>query len=1559
MRSGSTPTGSPHNSCHSINEMSIVYKELINSTIQKLSASMKKVKRPHVLVNINGHQISALYDTGADMCCMSDTLFRKVFPVGKRPKKLNVISTVTSASGNKIACEGVYPIPFEIKNKKFVYDIHVLSNLSGDLIMGINFFHDVGLAYDPGNQEIYWTDKTGSNWTTANLQCPAKLTLEPTSNKMVTLNVITRKGYRIAQACDAVAVISSGTYVIQGGPALVRINKLGQATMEIFNCTNHEMTIEKDSLVGIVENLREEDEVGELNVNEMTVNIQKQQLPPAKILTQEKRKYIAEHATLNVPEQFKKKYLDLLMKHHEVISDNKYDLGKCSTAMHDIEMKSENPIYVKQFKIQDDQQEAVKRHVEELLKLGVVRPSNSKFNSPMFVVAKKDGGVRIVQDFRAINQQTMVDKYSMRDVQECIDEIGRAGSSIFSTIDLTSGFWQMMLSPECRKYTAFTIPGVGQFEWNASPMGLLGAPGSFQRLMEIVIHNLSNILAYIDDLLVHTKDHGKHLEILDELFTRLRKHGLKINLPKSFFGATEVSYLGFKLTPDGIKPGSDKLKAVAAAAPPNDITEVRAFLGLCNFFRGHVRNFAQLAAPLNLLTTNTCEWKGGPLPADADKAFKELKSVLVSEPVVHYPNPNLPYALITEAWSADATSPGGYSAILAQILPGEELEVISYASRKLKCHEKNYEPFLLEIAASSWGMDHFDVYLKGKHFVLYTDNKPVTILKPVHVKTLHRLEETLREFDFEIIYRKGDEMPSDLQSRKFINLIQIDNRQMEKDQDREEWIKQLKTWRLNGSECTHPTAKLLTKDYLSKMFFIEDDILWVRIQTKGEPTRVCVVLPKTRVQEILKEEHGALFNGHEGVAKTRFNLTKKYWWPCMDRDIAEFLKNCGNCQKAKESRKTPPNLLTPSSGCDKTYQRVHLDMIAAPVASGNNNRYILSFTDAFSKYTELIAISDRTPETVAKEIFSKWICRYGVPTEIIVNREMDFCNELTSELFKVMKMTPDTDANFPAFYFQEATANRTINKYLRQIFELTTVDWEIYLAPLMFSYNTSFNRKFQTSPHFVIFGQQARQPAFNHGNWEKKCLGESSAAEKYQTLQTTRQVAWQSVAQQQQMNFKIYEYQSAAHEFKPEQWVLMKNNRNKFEGPFQIVKIKPHNTVEIKTDTKTNILVHVKNLKPFHGNHSTNFASNFQKQGGDANYFDDPEEEEENFERSDMKDRKDRQPPREQYQDDEDKPEPGHSDQDTDSEDEDCRITFPSKREMERRYFIPNRSQDQKTETDTEIEIKEEGEEALPDEEPVRREPSRGGEPQGDQWITSKLRKNVGKRIRVLEQQQIESQTQAKNLINIDLVRLNLLSQINPFITECRNLIKRLPKGLIKRTYPNWNNNQVINYWWSGDINMGPDVPNFISLSDHPYLPTTIFGNQIPVNDPQPLNNQPVDIDENLFEDEDGIPTPPGSPQPSTSTRPTGTERRSRSRSRGPSPGKTLGYDPANVRPELRAARFQEARRMQDLNTDEQVFFQKTFYGNVNPDRPVLQEQGRPSRSNPEGLRTFLKPKKK
>jgi hypothetical protein len=179
-------------------------------------------------------------------------------------------------------------------------------------------------------------------------------------------------------------------------------------------------------------------------------------------------------------------------------------------------------------------------------------------------VQKKDSTHRVVQDFCSLNANTYVDKYSMKDVQdvqECISEIGCARSTIFTTLDLTSGFWQMALDPKSRPYTAFTVTGMGQFEWKVVSMGLASAPSVFQRLVELVVMGIGNVVVYIDDLIIHSKTHDEHLALLDAVFTRLASHNLRANLKKCVFGSSEMSYLGFRLTKEGIYPGTDKLKA--------------------------------------------------------------------------------------------------------------------------------------------------------------------------------------------------------------------------------------------------------------------------------------------------------------------------------------------------------------------------------------------------------------------------------------------------------------------------------------------------------------------------------------------------------------------------------------------------------------------------------------------------------------------------------------------------------------------------------------------------------------------------------------------------------------------------------------------------------------------------------------------------------------------------------------------------------------------------------------------------------------------------------------
>jgi len=288
---------------------------------------------------------------------------------------------------------------------------------------------------------------------------------------------------------------------------------------------------------------------------------------------------------------------------------------------------------------------------------------------------------------------------------------------------------------------------------------LLGCPASFQRLMELVMKDIPNVLVYIDDILIHSKNHEEHRRTLTEVLRRLRKHNLKIRLEKCHFATTSVEYLGFRLTPEGIKPGTYKTAVIRNAEPPSTVHQVRQFMGLCNFFRNHIKDYSRKAAPLHNLTKKDCDWTGGPLPEDAQQAFTELKTSLSSQPVVCFPRPGLQYALITDAACGDEWNPGGMGAILTQIDKDGNFRVIAYASRKTIKHEKNYTPFLLEMHAAVWGMEHFSHYLRGRKFILFTDHKSLEKLGKVHTKTLHRIQQAMLEYDFEIHYKRELKCP--------------------------------------------------------------------------------------------------------------------------------------------------------------------------------------------------------------------------------------------------------------------------------------------------------------------------------------------------------------------------------------------------------------------------------------------------------------------------------------------------------------------------------------------------------------------------------------------------------------------------------------------------------------------------------------------------------------------------------------------------------------------------------------------------------------------------------
>jgi hypothetical protein len=216
---------------------------------------------------------------------------------------------------------------------------------------------------------------------------------------------------------------------ITHAPALVQPDPYGNVFINVMKCGPLEHSFERNDFIGYVENTVYL-ELRELYPNYINSINYKHPHPKPTTLVPEKCQFIENTLKDKVPEKYYDQYLKILIDNHDVVSRNKFDLGRSSTLLHEIALKTKEPIYVKQFKIPDAHRIEVEKHVADWLKLGVIQPTRSKYNSPIFVVAKKNGGLRLVQDFRALNEQTQTDKYSMLDVTECIAHIGCSGSSL-------------------------------------------------------------------------------------------------------------------------------------------------------------------------------------------------------------------------------------------------------------------------------------------------------------------------------------------------------------------------------------------------------------------------------------------------------------------------------------------------------------------------------------------------------------------------------------------------------------------------------------------------------------------------------------------------------------------------------------------------------------------------------------------------------------------------------------------------------------------------------------------------------------------------------------------------------------------------------------------------------------------------------------------------------------------------------------------------------------------------------------------------------------------------
>ena len=329
----------------------------------------------------------------------------------------------------------------------------------------------------------------------------------------------------------------------------------------------------------------------------------------------------------------------LLDEYKDVFSREGQPISSTSLVEHEIHttgpairlpFRRQNPV------IRDIEQQQVK----EMLRDEVIRPSTSPWASPVVMVKKRDGTMRFCVDFRKMNDATIKDAHPLPRIDDTLESLH--GAQYFTTLDLKSGYWQVPIREEDKEKTAFRTSSGQLYEFNQLPFGLCNAPATFSRLMDRTLAGLAwNIcLYYLDDIIVFSSTWAEHLERLRAVFERLRRANLKLGARKCHLAAREVSFLGYRVTPEGLEPEPRLMEAISKLPPPINVAEVRSFLGLVGYYRRFVKRFSDKAAPLNHLLHKDHPWKW---TRECQEAFQTLKGEIASRPVSAYPDFSKPF----------------------------------------------------------------------------------------------------------------------------------------------------------------------------------------------------------------------------------------------------------------------------------------------------------------------------------------------------------------------------------------------------------------------------------------------------------------------------------------------------------------------------------------------------------------------------------------------------------------------------------------------------------------------------------------------------------------------------------------------------------------------------------------------------------------------------------------------------------------------------------------------------------------------------------------------------
>ena len=801
---------------------------------------------------------------------------------------------------------------------------------------------------------------------------------------------------------------------------------------------------------------------------------------------------------------------EFINKNKDMFASNYLELGCVTMTAFEIQPTTRTPIYQHYYRKSIKEREDIKTEVAKMLEAKIIRPSRSPWSSPVIMVHKKGRQDRFCIDFKKLNAVTPQDKFPLQRIDDIFDRL--AGSEWFTGLDLKCGYWQIPMQEQSIPLTGFTTPD-GHYECLRMPFGLKNAPAEFCRMMFQLLGDLQFVQIYLDDITIHSKTIKEHLDHIQVVFDRLREANVRINLKKCTWCQKEVKILGFLVSKEGTRLDPEKISAIVEMKPPRYVKEVQQTMGIFNYYREYIQDFAKISGPIYRLLRKDIEWEW---THDCQIAFEFLKTKLIAEPILRHPNFELSFIVYTDASNL------AIGAILAQMDNKKEY-VVSYASRSLKHEECNYGVTEKECLAVLWAIKHFRIYLYGKRFTVITDHVALHWLMNISEPTgrLARWSILLQTYEFDIIHRAGRiHQNVDTLSRPILAVI---TRRMKKIEDSNESHPKVNTSPIQDEEIT--AADLDAEEDLpmtdeSRETYrglelpaigpkaldpYEDEALiyflrhgrhlpgvskkqakrvnalynlytlekqqngsWeLKFHPSGKDGYKHVLVPQRQDRQLIVERAHLL--GHFQVETVLSRLLETYFWPKMRKDVEIVVKNCIVCKRHQPQRITEhPARALPIM---ELFQRIGIDLILGLPETTHGHVGMLVITEYLSKYPFVYPIKSKTAVEQATKLFN-YISIFGAPKEILSDQGREFLNKVVDEMSKICGVERKVTSPYhPRTNGLTERFNQTLVIMLKKLTEDDPKRWDEWLPYALLSYRTRINSTTKLTPFELVFGR--------------------------------------------------------------------------------------------------------------------------------------------------------------------------------------------------------------------------------------------------------------------------------------------------------------------------------------------------------------------------------------------------------------------------------------------------------------------------------------------------------